>query len=131
MNVNDAFPSRYLKAADLGDAQPVLTIRDVKMEDVGKGAQKDRKPVVYFLDKEKGLVLNKTNASMIQKIVGSPDTDNWVGEKIKLKAVEVEFQGDVVNAIRVAPPKNGHIAPPAARPTSQPVETPDSDDIPF
>ena len=105
MNVDTAFPSRYLKAADLGTSRPVLTISEVLMEDIGKGASKDRKPVVYFQGKDKGMVLNKTNAAMIKKITGTPDTDEWTGRQICLAAVEVEFQGDVVMAIRVREPK--------------------------
>jgi hypothetical protein len=131
MNVNDAFPSRYIKAADLADAAVVVTIRAVEMEDIGQGQKKERKPVVYFEGKQKGLVLNKTNANMIQKIAGSPDTDDWAGVKIRLVAAEVEFQGDSVQAVRV---RQMATSKPMAKPMQQDddsVAPVNDDDIPF
>lgn len=128
-NVNDAFPGKYLKAADLGEKQPVVTISHVDWEDVGQGAEKARKPVAYFTGTTKGVVLNKTNAMMIADIAGDPDTDNWAGTRVKLVAVEVELQGKVVMGIRVRKPSpNGNAKP---KPAPEPVEAPDSDDIPF
>ena len=37
MKGTDLFPGKYLKAADLGTAEPVVTIREVKMETIGQG----------------------------------------------------------------------------------------------
>jgi len=122
MNIHDAFPSMYLKASDLGDAQPVASIDRVEMEPVGR--QKEMKPVVYFLGKTKGMVLNKTNSKKIADIAGTPDTDEWHGVQVKLYATEVDFQGETVEAIRVKSPLN--------KPVSRPVVTePDEDPVPF
>lgn len=103
MNINDAFPSNYLKASDLGEAQPVVTIDRVEVEPVGRG--KEMKPVLYFAGKAKGIVLNKTNSKKIAEIAGSPDTDDWHGVAVKLFATEVDFQGETVEAIRIKSPK--------------------------
>src|SRR5688572_25965753 len=100
-NINDAFPSKYIKASDLRGSQPVVVIDHVAFEQVGR--DKDTKPVVYFRGKEKGLICNKTNANKIVGIVGSSDTDDWPGHSIRLYATEVEFNGDTVEAIRVKP----------------------------
>lgn len=35
MNVNQAFPSQYLKEADVGESEPVVTIERVELEEVG------------------------------------------------------------------------------------------------
>lgn len=130
-NINDAFPSNYLKASDLAGQQPIVTIDRVEFEPVGR--EKEMKPIVYFAGKDKGIVLNKTNAKNITNLVGSPDTDDWAGFRIKLYATNVEFNGETVEAIRVkaAPPANGNGA---ARP--MPVAPPpaadmDDSDIPF
>ena len=62
MNINELYPSDYLKAADI--TQPVvMTIRTVTQEEIGP--DKTLKPVVFFNEKSRGLVLNKTNATMI------------------------------------------------------------------
>lgn len=98
MNINDAFPSNFLKAADLNGAQPTVTITDVRMEDIGD----DRKPVVYFDGKEKGVVLNKTNATNISGAYG-PNTEGWRGKKVVLFSTWVDFNGKSVEAIRMRP----------------------------
>lgn len=103
MNINDAFPSNYLKASDLGDAQPVVTIDRVEIEPVGR--DKEMKPIVFFQGKTKGLVLNKTNSKKIAEIATSPDTDDWAGVAVKLYATETEFGGETVECIRIKNPK--------------------------
>lgn len=127
-NINDAFPSNYLKASDLKGAQPVVTIDRVEFEPVGR--QKEMKPILYLTGKEKGIVLNKTNATTITNLTGSPDTDDWAGFQIKLYATHVEFGGEQVEAIRVkAAPRA--TARPTPLPAAPPVEPITDDDIPF
>lgn len=99
MNVNDAFPSKYLKADDLDGEDRVFTIKQIRMETIGKG-EKEQKLVIFFEDEEKGLVCNKTNAKTIAKLYGG-DTDEWPGKKIILFPTEVEFQGEPTMAIRI------------------------------
>lgn len=135
-NINDAFPSNYLKASDLKGGQPVVTIDRVEFEPVGR--QREMKPILYFVGKEKGVVLNKTNANNIAHLAGTPETDEWHGIRIKLFATHVEFQGETVEAIRVkaAPPQAAGAARQAApAPPPPPVEPSAAalteDDIPF
>jgi len=98
-NINDAFPSKYLKASDLQGAEPVVTMSRVEFEPVGQ--KKEMKAVLYFHHKEKGLVLNKTNANKITELTGSAITEEWDGHKIRLFATETQFAGDTVDCIRV------------------------------
>lgn len=131
MKSTDIFPSKYLSAKDLDGREPVVSINRAVMETVGD----DRKIVVYFDGKDKGLVLNKTNFSAIEDITGQDDTDNWPGYKVKLVTRKVEYQGKRVPAIRIedppsAPGSRRQSAPEATyEPTT--VETPDDSDIPF
>lgn len=130
-NINDAFPSNYLKASDIRGAEPVVTIDHVATEEVGR--QREKKAVLYFKGKEKGLVLNKTNATKISQLAGSSMTEDWDGFRVKLFATETEFGGETVECIRIkAAPANG--ARPAPPPT--PIAEPQGDaltdsDIPF
>ena len=133
-NINDAFPSNYLKASDLQGGQPVVTIDRVEFEAVGR--EKEMKPILYFTGKEKGLVLNKTNAKNVAGLTGSFETDDWTGFAVRLYATHVEFQGESVEAIRIkAAPVNGARQAPAAakRPMEPepPMDAITDDDIPF
>ena len=100
MNIDQAFPSKYLKAGDLPEeGTKPLTISKVSIEEIGM--KKDRKPVLYFENQEKGLVCNKTNARLISRVTGSGEFEDWIGKSIQLYRAEVEFQGDMVESIRV------------------------------
>jgi hypothetical protein len=100
MKIDEIFQSKYLKVSDLPeDSALPVTIRKVAVEEIGM--ERDRKPVIYFQDLEKSLVLNKTNAKTIAKLTGSGEMDDWVGTTIYLYRAEVEFQGETVEAIRV------------------------------
>lgn len=100
MNINEIFDSKYLRASDLKDKQPVVTITQIEMAKMQDGANK---PCIYVNNNPKALVLNKTNATMIGKLYGN-ETDAWIGKKIKLITAWVEYQGDTVQAIRIRPP---------------------------
>ncbi len=119
MNIAGTFPSKYLKASDADSGDLIVTIRDVKMESVGLGKEAEEKPIVYFVEQAKGLVLNKTNANMIVQIAESGETRDWKGIQIRLIAAEVEFQGKPVMSLRVRPVTKG---PKLGRPTLEPKE---------
>jgi hypothetical protein len=102
MNIDSAFPSNYLKASDLGDAQPVVTIDRVELEAVGR--DKEMKPVLYFRGKEKGIVLNKTNSNKIASLVGSRDTDHWRGNRSGSTRRRPSSAGRPSNASASRPP---------------------------
>ena len=126
MRIDSAFASDYLKAADLDGKQVVYTIVSVKVEEIGQ--ERDQRPVVYFEETEKGLVLNKTNSRTISDEYGL-ETDDWTGRKIALYEKLVEFSGKEVPAIRVKVPKAKPA--PAARKPVPAASTVDHDDIPF
>lgn len=132
VNINGAFPSKYLKAHDL--AKPTAaTISHVTVEEIGDG---EPKPVVHFKNAEKGLVLNKTNASIICEVLGTSETDDWAGKRITLYATKTEFQGKRVDCIRVSdqPPQasgNGHQPPAKPKPPAPAEFEASSDDVPF
>lgn len=104
MNIEEAFPGNYIKAADLKGRDASVTIAAVEFEQVGDGS----KPVVYFRNKDRGLVLNKTNARVIADIYG-PETDNWISQPITIYPTRTDYQGKMVDAIRIRYPND--IAP--------------------
>jgi hypothetical protein len=127
MKIGAAFPSKYLRAADL-DGEVTVRIRDIKMEDIaGDGVPK---PVLFFGGSDKGLVLNKTNANAIIDLVGTDETDQWKGKRIALYATKVDFQGKRVDAIRVCEPEP--VAAPVKRaPVAPPPDEGEDDPTPF
>lgn len=128
MRITEAFPSQYLKAADLQKRTIRVVIDRVAMEDIGS----DNKPILYFRGKDKGLVLNKTNANNIVYLFGE-ETDTWAGREIELFPTLVDFQGRQVEAIRVRPTSGNGQVPPAGRAATSDREPPPplDDDIPF
>jgi len=97
--IDDLFPSRFLKAADLKGQRRTLIISKITSEEVGK--DKKAEPIVYFQKCTKGLVLNKTNAKRIAEVLGSKALADWPGKPVVLYPKLVEFSGDLVNAIRI------------------------------
>lgn len=127
MKISSAFPSAYLKAADLQDRNLKVVMDRVEMEDIGG----DHKPILYFQGKDKGLVLNKTNSNNIAAAYGD-DTDMWSGQEIILYPAMTDFQGKTVPCIRVRAPTAKDRAQ-APRPVPRQSENPGdlNDDIPF
>lgn len=99
MKMSEEFPSKYLKAADLQGREVRVTMAHVEREKIGE----DTKPVLYFKGKDKGVVLNKTNANTISDAYGD-DTDDWFDQPLILFSVQVDFQGKVAPAIRCRVP---------------------------
>lgn len=105
MNMKQAFPSNYLKAADIPEDTPVTVRMDrVEMDDVGAKGKKEMKPVLFFIGKEKGLVLNKTNTNTISAAYGD-DSENWHGKPIQIYRTETEYAGERVECLRLRVPK--------------------------
>lgn len=140
MNITEAFPSAFLKCEDLQGKSVTVTIDSVKQDEIGQGNQKAVKLIIGFTGRSKKLVCNKTNAKTIAKLYG-PETENWIGQKIILRPLEVEFSGDMVWSIRVSLQKPGGIAEQglAAQTVTEPATAkpnPDStkvepEDVPF
>jgi hypothetical protein len=98
--VSEAFPSNYIKCADLNEKPHQLMMAYVEIEKIGD----DKRPVLYFKGAKKGLVLNKTNANNIADLYGD-DMDEWTGQTVVLFPATTDFQGKTVDCIRVRGPK--------------------------
>lgn len=136
-NINEAFPSNYIKAADLKGRQVSVKMDRAEYEMIGN----DKKLILYFVGKDKGMVLNKTNANNIGSIYGD-DTDDWRDQEIVLFEAMVDFQGKTVPAIRVkgpaakpkprqASPDNNERGPQPPARRMAPANTDLDDEIPF
>ena len=129
MKVSEAFPSKWIAAADLENKNVRLTIARVEMDTVGD----DTKPIVYFTKAKKGLVLNKTNSKSIAEAYGD-EMDNWAGCELILFPILTDYQGKQVEAIRVRAPQPKDNPRPQQAQQAQPMRTAavlDDADIPF
>lgn len=103
MNLDQMFPSNYLKASDV-EHSPVVTIKSLEFETLKGENGDEEKPIVYFNEFDKGMVLNKTNGNTIGGLYGR-ETDAWIGQRIMLFAADVDAYGKTTRAIRVSAKK--------------------------
>ena len=113
MDVNLLFPSLYLRCADLRGRDVTLTIDRVQMDSLRTDHGTERKPVMFFREMEersqrdsekpnKRLVMNKTNAMTIAKMLGT-ETDDWKGKRVTFFPATCAAFGETVDCIRVRP----------------------------
>ena len=115
MKASTMFPSEFLRAGDL-DGPKLYTMTSVEMRDIGG----DHKPVLFFQETEKGVILNKTNNNTIVQAYGD-ETEGWAGKQIVLYPSETDYQGKRVACIRMRKPK-------AAQ---KPIQEELNDEVPF
>ncbi len=105
-HIDLAYPTKYVKAADLGGKD--VTVRIVCLESdvlVMQGGKKERKNVLTMASLRgktlgKQLVLNKTNARLIASQHG-PLIEAWDGKEITLYPTTTKCGRDTVECIRV------------------------------
>lgn len=86
--------------------EKTVTIRTVRREVVvGVEGKREECTVVHFMEPEKPLILNTTNAKMIEKHAGTPYIEQWAGTRIILTVEKVKAFGDIVDAVRVSKKK--------------------------
>jgi hypothetical protein len=99
-SIKDAFPSKYLKAADFaGRGDVKATINFIEMEEMQDGKPK---PALYIKEQDRAIVLNKTNATVLAEAFGD-DTDKWGGKSVVIHTMPTSFQGKTVQGIRIRP----------------------------
>lgn len=121
--------SKHLKGVDIkGHGDVPVVIDRWEQVDFNEGP----KLVIGFKNKDKTVVLNKTNYETIADAYGD-HPDGWIGKGLTLFTMKVEFNGQMVDAIRmrISTPTPRQEAPPP--PTHEPMTTDADldDDIPF
>lgn len=129
-DVRSMFDKEFLYSFDLQGKDVTVIIDKVKAGTLtGVGGKKNKKPIVYFRGKEKGLGLNITNARIIAAMYGGFEVEKWIGKAITLFPTTTTFGDKTVDCIRVRPqiPRaSGRGAAPATPESAQ--ETPRDDD---
>lgn len=96
MKLADLFPKKYLSAADLQGRQFMLTIRAIELRNMRTKETDPQtgetrhvfqdKPVVFFVGRKAGVVLNKTRTGQLAEALGIDDTEQAKGRQIVLYA---------------------------------------------
>ena len=100
MNVFSTKLFPYLEGLMIKDKPITLTIKGVTQEELTSQRGKEIKLIVHFKERDKSLILNKTNTKQIVKFFG-PETNDWHGKKVTLYAEKGTWFGTEGYAIRV------------------------------
>lgn len=95
--------NNYLGGWSFENGDETLTIKSIDESQLYDQKTDGKKTglVIYFEEKELPMVLNKTNAKMIEKVTGTSVMAEWKGKKIVVGARKVDAFGQVHDAIRV------------------------------
>jgi hypothetical protein len=128
---HEVFPSRFLKQADLAGKPLDVEIERAPQEELGSGADKEEKTVLYFRGGTKPLSLNMTNWDAVAAIAGD-DTLDWPGHRLELYPTTTTLRGKTVDCIRIRPPRQKELQKKLEAVTASSAADDDmDDDIPF
>jgi hypothetical protein len=123
---SEMIQSKFLRKEDLDDDTRV-TIKGVRLEDMGQQGAQEQRWVIYFKEFQKGMVLNVTTIRVLEAAFGD-DSDGWVGKPVMLYVdPNVSFQGRVVGGLRLRTPRKAQASAPAPKPADDEF----ADDVPF
>ena len=89
---------------DLPNQELTVTIQQVKKETI-KTDRGSEECIVAYIKGQKPMILNTTNCKAIEKVAGTPFTEEWKNVSITLFVKRVKAFGDFVDALRVRPTK--------------------------
>jgi len=104
-NVNDLKKSKYITKRDV-DPPILVTIIGSKEANMAlDGADPDYQWTLLFKEIDKPLVVNPTNGQLIEAIMGSGNSDDWIGKQIVLYVdPTVSFRGRITGGVRCRAP---------------------------
>lgn len=120
MLIRQIFQSKRLTVDDINEHVPtIVTIKGVDWaEATNNNGEADALYTVLIEEHRKGFKMNKTVAGQIARVLGSEDTDDWIGKQIAIIPATEEMNGQQYDVIRVYTPRQvgGPIIPPTALP---------------
>jgi hypothetical protein len=101
--------SQYLKKADI--PEPVCwTVSDAQERSVSvPGKPPALKPVLFFNESQKGLVLNMANGDVLFDMTGTDQPEEWIGVQVELYVdPTVSYAGNPIGGVRLRPPQTAN-----------------------
>jgi len=118
--------SKYLKKEDVGEDGMVLTIKGFTRQSLETDSGEEEKTIMHFVEDVKPMVLNRTNAQLLQVITGAKTAGEAKGKKVvAYNDITISFGGRVTGGIRLKKVAGKPKAAPAA------AADPDDSEIPF
>jgi hypothetical protein len=99
-----AFSSDYIGSQDLEDYKDIiLTVKEVRLEQLKGTKEKDTKNVAYFVENVKPMILNATNCKSLRKLAGGSNYINdWKNIRVQIYVERgVKAFGDITDALRI------------------------------
>lgn len=93
----------YIGAYMLAGRDLTVKIVSVSQEMVTGDKGKKEMCMVARLEGQKPFIINRTNAKMITKLLGSPYIEDWAGKSITLYPTTTSVGGETVECLRVRP----------------------------
>jgi|TARA_R110000772_G_scaffold120327_1_gene226493 hypothetical protein len=86
-----------------GEEKTDLVVKVLKVEKkLVKGTDgSDSECIIAELENQKPMILNSTNAKVIEKLANSPFIEDWNGLKITLYVKRIKAFGEMVDALRI------------------------------
>lgn len=110
MKRSEAYPSTYLSRKDLAEDSITVVIDKVEMATLKSDRGEEEKPVLYFQDDAKPMVLNNANWITIEEAYGE-DSADWYNKPIEVyDDPSIMFGGKRVGGVRVRIPKGAGAA---------------------
>jgi hypothetical protein len=122
--IDKFYPSKFLKPAELDGEDIAVTVHEVGEDNFKDDDGTQRlKPILYFREKVKPLILNKTNFVRLMEMAGG-DTDNSSGTRLVLYADKVSMRGKSVDTIRLRSAPKAKAVTPVAEPAEADTDIP-------
>ena len=98
-DINELYGGKgdFLKTSDIPKGQ----IIDVEIKGVEVKTIADKNKLCLTLDSGKIFVMNATNAKQLASNLGTSDYTKWVGLKFKVFRTTTQYQGGMVECLRV------------------------------
>lgn len=102
MNINDIYPRKYANGEDLKGKAVSIVIASVKPERMrpNPSASEVMKLVLYAEGAQKGIIVSRTMAEQIAKVLQSEETETWIGKRIVIYPENMKVAGTERVAIR-------------------------------
>lgn len=101
------FPRNHLKALDLKEKAHNVRIQEVIVVEVynQRIRSKEQARALRFVGKARHLIMKKTLCQQLEKAIGSPDPNQWIGQGICIYPAESKKQADtqIVQIREVSP----------------------------
>jgi len=113
MKIHEMMDSKYLKKEEVGEDGTVVTIEGFERVNVAPDDKPEElKWIMHTREFDKPLIINTTNLKLCERVLGSDDTDDYIGKQIVLyNEPNITFGDKLVGGIRVkahrkaAPPR--------------------------